>query len=344
MELLSQLQAMLNEIIADPQMAQLSFVILMGLAVFALMVAGLLVYLGLSNPVRRRIQKLEPLVVGARPGGSDSRAPGNSHGNSYNKTYGSVFKTLLELVTPMGRRLMPSDEAERSRVSSRLRHAGIRSPGALSTFYGVKLALTLLLPTLTLLASSLLRLSPDATLLLAISAGLAGFVLPTLWLGRAVRWRTTNLRRGLPDTLDLLVVCTEAGLGLSAAIQRVGRDLEISQPDLCDELKMFGMQTRAGMDTRSALKDLEDRSGIEDIRGLVTSLIQSMRFGTSIASTLRIYASELRDKRTQEAEEKAAKVSTKMLFPLVFCVLPSFFVVALGPPLLGAFEAMAGSR
>lgn len=330
MDLLAQLQAMLNEVIADPQLAQLSFVILLGLAVFALMVAVMLVYLGVSNPIRRRVQELEPRAAAAQAGGSEQR-PGGKAGNS-----------VLKAVTPMGKRLMPSDAAERSRVESRLRHAGIRTPGALSTFYGVKLALTLFLPTVSLLVSSMLRVSPDATLLLAVSAGLAGYVGPTLWLDRAVKRRTTSLRRGLPDTLDLMVVCTEAGLGLSAAIQRVARDLEISQPILCEELRLFGMQTRAGMDTRSALKDLEERSGVEDIRGLVTSLIQSMRFGTSIASTLRIYASELRDKRMQEAEEKAAKVSTKMLFPLVFCVLPSFFVVALGPPLLGAMEALAG--
>lgn len=330
MEYLSQLQAVLQRLIADPEMAQLSFVALMGLAVFALLVAGLLVYLGLSNPLRRRIQSLEPRVAGAGPDGSGAPEPEKPAAG------------LLRMAAPMGARLMPTDEAAKSKAANRLRHAGVRSPGALNTFYGVKLGLTLLLPIVALLVGPLFRLPLGTTMLLALSAGMAGYLLPTYWLEKAIKRRTTSLRRGLPDTLDLLVVCTEAGLGLSAAIQRVARDLEVSQPDLSDELKMFGMQTRAGMDTRTALRDLEERSGVEDIRGFVTSLIQSMRFGTSIAATLRIYASELRDKRTQEAEEKAAKVSTKMLFPLVFCVLPSFFVVALGPPLLGAMEAMAG--
>lgn len=330
MEFLSQIQAMLQGLIADPRMAQLSFVALMGLAVFALMVAGLLVYLGLSNPVRRRIQELEPQLAGA--GLSGSGAP----------EAGKPASGLLRMAAPMGVRLMPTDEAAKSKAANRLRHAGVRAPGALNTFYGVKLGLTLLLPIVAMLVGPLFRLPLGTTMLLALSGGMAGYLLPTYWLEKAIKRRTTSLRRGLPDTLDLLVVCTEAGLGLAASIQRVARDLEVSQPDLSDELKMFGMQTRAGMDTRTALRDLEERSGVEDIRGLVTSLIQSMRFGTSIAATLRIYASELRDKRTQEAEEKAAKVSTKMLFPLVFCVLPSFFVVALGPPLLGAMEAMAG--
>lgn len=330
MEFLSQLQVLLHELIDDPQMAQISFMVLLGLAAFTLMVAGLLVYLGLSNPIRRRVQELEPQAVGGGAPGAGGGAGGKPTG------------TVLRLAGTMGNRLMPAEKEVRTRIHNQLRHAGIYAPGALNTFYGAKLGLTLLLPTLALLVVQLIRVPFATAMLVALAAGMVGYLLPTYWLNRAIKRRTTSLRRGLPDTLDLLVVCTEAGLGLSAAIQRVAQDLEISQPDLSGELKMYGMQTRAGMETRAALRDLEERSGVEEIRGLVTSLIQSMRFGTSIATTLRIYAAELRDKRTQEAEERAAKVSTKMIFPLVFCILPSFFVVAIGPPLLGAMEAMAG--
>lgn len=330
MEFLSQLQVLLHELIDDPQMAQISFMVLLGLAAFTLMVAGLLVYLGLSNPIRRRVQELEPQAVGQGAPGA-----GNVEG-------GKPTGAVLRLAGTMGNRLMPAEKEVRTRIYNQLRHAGIYAPGALNTFYGAKLGLTLLLPTLALLVVQLIRVPFVTAMLVALAAGMVGYLLPTYWLNRAIKGRTTSLRRGLPDTLDLLVVCTEAGLGLSAAIQRVAQDLEISQPDLSEELKMYGMQTRAGMDARTALRDLEERSGVEEIRGLVTSLIQSMRFGTSIATTLRIYAAELRDKRTQEAEERAAKVSTKMIFPLVFCILPSFFVVAIGPPLLGAMEAMAG--
>ncbi len=329
MEFLSQLQIMMNGLIADPKLAQLSFMVMLGVAAFTLLMAGLLVYLGLSNPVRRRLQELEPQAAAAVSASGAGTEAGKGSG-------------LRRLADPMGARLMPTDKEAKNKAFNRLRHAGIYAPGALNTFYGTKLGLTLLLPTVVLMAGSLFGVPFNSTLLAALGAGLAGYLLPTYWLERAIKRRAISLRRGLPDTLDLLVVCTEAGLGLAAAIQRVARDLEISQPDLSEELKLFGMQTRAGMDTRAALRDLEERSGVEEIRGLVTSLIQSMRFGTSIAASLRIYASELRDKRTQEAEEKAAKVSTKMLFPLVFCVLPSFLLVAIGPPLLGAMEAMAG--
>lgn len=328
MEFLSQLQVLLLELIDNPQMAQLSFMLLLGAAAFALMLALLLIYLGLSDPVRRRAQKLSPQTAGGV-------ASAGSQGNA-----GKTTDAALRVADAMGHRLMPSDQEVRSRTQEQLRHAGIYAPGAVNTFYGAKLGLTLLLPTVFLFGVQLLRLPFSTVMLLAVAAAITGYLLPTYWLNRAVLQRTTCLRRGLPDTLDLLVVCTEAGLGLVAAIQRVARDLEISQPELSQELKLFGMQTQAGMDVRSALRDMEQRTGVEEIRGLVTSLIQSMRFGTSIGSTLRIYSAELRDKRGQEAEEKAAKVSTKMLFPLVFCVLPSFFVVSIGPPLLGAMVAM----
>ncbi|MDX1754608.1 MAG: type II secretion system F family protein [Marinobacter sp.] len=328
MEFLSQLQVLLHELIENPQMAQLSFMVLLGAAAFALMMALLLIYLGLSDPIRRRVQRLSPQAASA-----GASAGGKGHA-------GKTTDTALRVADAMGHRLMPGDQAVLSRTQEQLRHAGIYAPGALSTFYGAKLGLTLLLPALFLFGVQFLRLPFATVMLLAVAAAITGYLLPTYWLNRAVQQRTTRLRRGLPDTLDLLVVCTEAGLGLIAAIQRVARDLEISQPELSEELKLFGMQTRAGMDVRSALRDMEQRTGVEEIRGLVTSLIQSMRFGTSIGSTLRIYSAELRDKRSQEAEEKAAKVSTKMLFPLVFCVLPSFFVVSIGPPLLGAMVAM----
>lgn len=327
MEMLGQLQVLMNSLVSDPKMAQLSFVGLLGLAVFVLLMALMMLALGVVDPLKRRLQRLEPQTS---PLAATTAAPGAAN------------EGLQGLVAPMGKRLMPTDEAARSKAQNRLIHAGLRGPGALNIFYGARLGLMLLLPTLGLLLASLLRLPLNVVLLIALSCGIVGYLAPSFWVDRRIRQRTLSLRRGLPDALDMLVVCSEAGLGLGASIQRVARDLELSQPELAEEFALYGMQTRAGMDSRAALRDMEERSGVEDIRGLVTSLLQSLRFGTSIAGALRIYSAELRDKRTQEAEEKAAKISTKMLFPLIFCVFPSFFVVALGPPLLGAFEAMNG--
>jgi tight adherence protein C len=320
MEPLTNLIALLDELLTNPEAAQIGFAAMMGLAAFTLMVAMMLLLAGLADPLRRRLQHLE------QDEDEKNAAP-----------------VMLRLFAPMGDYLVPTERENRSRAALRLRHAGIRSPTALRAFYGAKLALAALLPLVVLgVVTTFFRVSMTATLLFAISAALAGYLLPTLWLERAIRRRARVLRRGLADALDLLVVCSEAGLGLGQGIQRVAEDLEVSHPELSDELLLFNMQTRAGMDNREALRDLEERTGVEDIRGLVTTLLQSMRFGTSIAATLRIFAAEMRDKRTQEAEEKAAKVSTKMLFPLVFCVFPSFFVVALGPPLLGAMAALGG--
>ncbi|WP_168013234.1 type II secretion system F family protein [Halomonas salinarum] len=336
MEHVNQLMAWFDKQIANPAVIELGFATLMGLAIFALLVALVLLIIGLSDPLRRRLRGLEAHAEVA--------AAGHGAGTSGIKTAAASGGGLDTWLGPMGEKLVPSEEEKQHKLAQRLRRAGMRSPGALNVFYGARMALTVL-PALAVMAVlvPLTRLPISTALLIMMSVAIAGYVLPSFWLDKQFTKRTRLLRRGLPDALDLLVVCTEAGLGLAAGIQRVSHELAVSHPELSDELNLFGLQTRAGMDHRSALRDLEERTGVEDIRGLVTTLLQSMRFGTSIAGTLRIYASELREKRTQEAEEKAAKVSTKMLFPLIFCVFPSFFVVALGPPLLGAMEALARS-
>ena len=168
-------------------------------------------------------------------------------------------------------------------------------------------------------------------LLVGAAIGLFGsnFVLEKL-----VEKRIKSLRNGFPDALDLLVVCVESGLGLSAAIQRVSDEVTVSHPDLAMELALVSAETRAGMDRAKALRNLADRTGLDDIRGLVSMLVQAMRFGTSIADTLRVYSEEFRDRRMQKAEEEAAKIGTKLLFPLVFCLFPSFFLVAIGPAII----------
>ncbi|XKH61085.1 type II secretion system F family protein [Halomonas sediminis] len=310
----------LNDWLENPAAAQMGFAALLGLAIFALLIALTMVVMGASDPLRRRLRSLEA-------GGTDATANSESG--------------LHEWLGPMGERLVPTKEETRSRTAQELRRAGKRSPGAINLFFGVRLLLTVGPPLVMLLVLPFLRIPLNVGALLIACLAIAGYLLPRFWLERAIKQRSKLLSRGLPDALDLLVVCSEAGLGLGAAIQRVARDLEISHPELADELNLYTLQTRAGMDNRTALRDLEERTGVDDIRGLVTTLLQSMRFGTSIAMTLRLFAVELRDKRTQQAEERAAKVSTKMLFPLIFCILPSFMLVTLGPPILGVIAAFS---
>jgi tight adherence protein C len=158
--------------------------------------------------------------------------------------------------------------------------------------------------------------------------------LPDAALENMARRRMRKIRDGFPDALDLLVVCTEAGLSLAQAIERVSSELEDSYPELSAELQLVNAQIRAGIPREDALRDLAQRTGLEDIRGLVGLLTQSMRLGTGIAETLRIYSEEFRDKRMQHAEELAAKIGTKMIFPLVLCLFPGFFVVIMGPAIL----------
>ena len=218
-------------------------------------------------------------------------------------------------------------------------YAGYRSPNARTLFFGVKALAIMVLPCLVLLASPLIpAVSTSKLLLYAFGAGYMGSILCSMWLDRAVENRQRAIRAGFPDALDLLVVCVESGLGLAPALQRVADELSVSHPSLGDELTLVNAEMRAGVERGAALKNLADRTGLEDIRGLTALLVQTMRFGTSVADALRVYSEEFRDKRTQAAEEQAAKIGTKMVFPLVLFLFPSFFLVAVGPAVIGLID------
>jgi tight adherence protein C len=311
----------LNTVLGDPELLRLGYSALLGASVFILALALYFLATGVWNPLRRRVDSVKD---------ADPQPPARRAGR--------------RTVASLGDLLVPKLDAKRLRLEELLRHAGFRSEGALRELYGIKLVATVLGPALLLLASAITHALPtvNAVLYSPLVATL-GFVLPDIVLARLARRRQERLRRSLPDAMDLLVVCSEAGLGLGAGIQRVAGEIALTHPELSDELGLFSMQTRAGMDSRAALKDLEARTGLEDIQALVAMLLQSMRFGTSIADTLRIYAEELRDKRLQRAQEKAARIGTVMAFPLILCLMPSFMLVILGPPMLGAINALSSS-
>jgi tight adherence protein C len=228
-----------------------------------------------------------------------------------------------------------------SNIAKQLRYAGYNAPNALRLFFGARLISVVLLPLLVFGLSMLSgRVQLNDALVYAVGAAALGYVLPDAWLSRKARQRQERIRRGLPDALDLLVVCAEAGLGLNAAIQRVAGEIDIQHPDLAGELQLMIMQTRAGIDVRTALKDFDERTNIDDIRSFVTTLLQSMRFGTSISDSLRIYSEEMRDKRLQRAQEQAAKLSIKMLAPIALCIMPAFLLVAIGPAILSMMRML----
>jgi len=214
-------------------------------------------------------------------------------------------------------------------------HAGFHSHNALRVYNAIKLISLIVAAA----ASSLLvHQFPDASTILtiymiALVVGLA-YILPGLILQKIANHRMRELRRYFPDALDLLVVCCEAGLGLLESFQRVSREMEIAHPYLAHEIALVCSKVRYGLSMQQALKEFSDRTGLEDIRGLNSVIVQSLRLGTGVAETIRVYSDEYRDKRLQQAEEKAAKLSVKMIFPMMFCIWPSFFIVAVGPAVL----------
>jgi tight adherence protein C len=208
----------------------------------------------------------------------------------------------------------------------RLVQAGYRRPEALTIFFGIRVVFAIAL--FSVFASSIV-MRPNMSV--ALGALGFGYVLPGMVLARVAKRRAMRIRLSLADALDLLVVSVEAGLGLDQALSRVGTELEFAYPELSDELRLINLELRAGKPRSEALRNLADRTGVDDLSALVTMLIQTDKFGTSVAQSLRVYSETLRTKRRQRAEEAAAKTGVKMVFPLVFCIFPAIWVVTIGP-------------
>jgi len=234
------------------------------------------------------------------------------------------------VLTDVGK-LVPASPKTLSRTRRMLYRAGYRQPQAALLMNGVKI----LLPLFLLAAVYATGPHGENAKFLYGFAGLAGYMLPDFWLTWRVRRRQYRIQLGLPDALDLLLVCVEAGLGLDQAILRVGQELKIAHPELSDELHIVNLEMRVGKTRLDALRDLASRTGLDDIRGLVAMLIQTDRFGTSIAQSLRVHSDNLRTKRRQRAEEAAAKTPVKMVPVLVFFIFPALFVSILGPAVIG---------
>jgi tight adherence protein C len=308
MEYLAQL---LRSFTDDPQVFKIVFTTIVALSMFIFGMGVLYLLSSIFDPVRRRLR----MISG---GETDRQEIESGH-----------FSTTIE---PLANLTMPKKDWDKSKVSQTLVHAGIRAPNAITGFYAIKTILIILLPgTVLLLASLFPHFSSKQVAFAMILTTFLAVTLPDAAIESMARRRKRRLRNGFPDALDLLVVCTEAGLGLNQAIDRVAHEIEDNYPDLAQELELVNVEIRAGVKREDALRDLAMRTGLEDIRGLVALLTQSMRLGTGVADTLRIYAEEFRDKRMQKAEELAAKIGTKMIFPLVMCLFPGFFVVILGP-------------
>jgi tight adherence protein C len=227
-------------------------------------------------------------------------------------------------------KVLPRSQAEISVVQQRLVRAGIRGDGAARLFYGAKVIVPLSLVIIVLI-TGIAHFSPFFVYAVALGGG---FLAPDFWLGRTISNRQSAIRRGLPDVLDLLVICVEAGLSLDQATARTAEEMHRAQPALADELGIVALEQRAGRARSDAWKHLAERTDVDVVRNLVSMLVQAEQFGTSIGKTLRVHSDTLRTKRIQEIEEKAAKLSVKLLFPLVLFIFPSLFLVVLGPAVL----------
>ncbi len=233
---------------------------------------------------------------------------------------------------------VPLSPEDASLARRRLMAAGFRSDMALRVFYGLKIVLFVGLLALAFVGRNYLTANPVLRVVILVAGGALGFFGPNLVLDRFVSRRQEKIKFSLPDALDLLVVCMEAGLGLDQAMVNVSRELEITHPEICQEFNLVSLEMRAGKRRTEALKNLASRAGEPELRKLVATLVQADRFGASIADSLRTHADFMRVRRRQEAEERAAKVGVKLVFPIFFFILPSMLVVAAGPGLLALFK------
>jgi tight adherence protein C len=275
---------------------------------------GVASILSARSPERRRLQQF------AAAGGAD---------------LSDVSVSLIDNIDPRFRRIpyiVPKSAKDMNRLRRRLASGGFNSPMAM-VVYG---ASTLVLPVVFGLIAWWL-LGTSKIMLVALIAAIGG-MLPGLVLGRFIQKRKLQIQNGLPDALDLLIVCVEAGCALDAALVKASDELEISYPALTEELRMINTEMRAGKPRLEAFKNFAARTKVEDVQSLVSLLVQTDKFGTSIAQALRTHAETSRTKRRQRAEERAAKIGVKLVFPLVLFLFPALYVVILGPAVIQYFE------
>jgi tight adherence protein C len=249
---------------------------------------------------------------------------------------------MAKLAQPFAHLSTPKDVEDASYLRVRFMNAGLRDASWLPLFFGIKVILTLLFPLVFLLYSGFIRGQgvsisvATATIVLASM----GYYLPNALLAMKIRTRKEEVERALPDAIDMMTVCVEAGLALDGAIRRSCEELHMSSPALADELGLMLLELQAGSSRVNAMRNLVLRTGVADVATFVTIMLQSEHFGTDVGSALRTLSTMMRETRKQRAEEEAAKIPVKMLFPLIFFIFPSLFIVILGPAIIGIFRVL----
>lgn len=296
------------------------FLVIVFIAAFA--VIWLAMDLLSIDPMRKRIMDL-----------SDNDLPENS-GES------EIMNTLVRVVDPISKLSLPSAGWEKSPLQRKFINAGWRNPDAPKIYFAIKTILTFGIPlVLYLIFATLIDPEKRILLLLILLVGSAiGYYLPNIVLSNAVMKRQREVFETFPDSLDLLTICMEAGLSFDQALGKVANEISIKSKTLSEELGLVMMEMRSGFSRERALRNLAMRTGVEDVDTLATMVIQSERFGTSIGDSLRVQSDNLRSKRRLKAEEAAAKIALKLLFPLIFFLFPMLFIVIMGPAVLQIFK------
>ena len=297
----------------------LVFCLVFGLALFAFRVFG-------SSPIQER---LDAVGVGASVDAPEGGAP-------------SWLMKVVAAAGPVAKLSLPDEDAENSALRVRFMNAGFRQASAPITFFATKTVLALGLPLAVFFGISMKGSGSSTTIILAYVLGAAaiGYYLPNLILNNIIKRRQRDIFENFPDALDLMTICVEAGLGMDAAISRVAAEIGLKSDVLSEELNLVTLELRAGSSKEKALRGLATRTGVEDVDSLVTMLIQAERFGTSIAASLRVQSEQLRTKRRQRAEEQAAKIALKLLFPLIFFIFPSLLVVLMGHAFIQIYRVL----
>ena len=304
-------------------------VLVPSIAIFAAVVCGIYGIAGLissDDRLRRLRPAAAPTTVSIRKGGSRiERLASRS----------------------IGGRLAPTDERERADLKLWLIHAGYDSPAAPAAYYGIRLflALGLALAVTATLPAMLPRDHAASTLFTgALVGGLVGFMAPVFWVRRQKKLRQRAIREGLPHIIDLLLICTEAGLGLDMAIAKVAEEFAVSQPILAEQLELISVELRAGRPRVAAFHGFAERTGVQEVQSLVNLLVQSDALGTSMASTLRVVSADMRDHQMLKAEEMAQKVSSKLSIVLVGCFMPALITAVIAPIIFHIVAAWQGIK
>lgn len=285
-------------------------------------------YVGHQKKVRELLRKIE--------GEGQTAAPAEDR-----PMMETIRGFFFHAAARLGAIAKPSKEKEISHLRKSFLHAGWndRARNTMMIFFGSKVLLAIALPALLMILKvTLLSLKPISFMGLLVVFALIGFYIPDFWLRIRIANRKEEIVRGFPDALDLMVICAEAGMGLDAAIARVGEETRLTDPPLSEELRFLNLELRAGKSRHDALKSLAMRTGVEDIESFVTLVVQTDRFGTSVSRALRVQAGSMRVKRSQRVEELAAKLPVKLIFPTILFIFPSLFLVLAGPAMIQAFR------